>query len=90
MSANVWDADGSGIDASSAERWFIQRLRGREVILMSKDVSPELRSAVNALIDGMAFVENRETRAIMLRNFIKRFGEVPEEYRDAVLAVLNM
>lgn len=57
---------------------------------MSKDVSPELRSAVNALIDGMAFVENRETRAIMLRNFIKRYGEVPEEYRDAVLAVLNM
>lgn len=57
---------------------------------MPKDVSPELESAVNALIDGMTFVENRETRAIMLRNFIKRFGEVPEEYRDAVLAVLEM
>ena len=57
---------------------------------MPKDVSPELRSAVNALIDGMAFVENKTVREIMLRNFIKKFGEVPEEYRDAVLAVLNM
>lgn len=90
MSAVVWDADGSGIDAPSAERCFIQRLRGREVILMSKDVSPELRSAVDALIDGMAFVENKTVREIMLRNFIKKFGEVPEEYRDAVYAVLEM
>ncbi len=57
---------------------------------MQKDVSPELRSAVNALIDGMAFVENRTVREIMLRNFIKKFGEVPEEYRDAVYAVLEM
>ena len=90
MSVSAWDADGFGISVPNAERCSIQKFCGREVILMSKDVSPELRSAVNALIDGMAFVENRETRAIMLRNFIKRYGEVPEEYRDAVLAVLNM
>ena len=34
---------------------------------MSKDVSPELRSAVDALIDGMAFVESKTVREIMLR-----------------------
>ena len=90
MSANAWDADGSGISVLNAERCSIQRLRGREVILMSKDVSPELRSAVDALIDGMAFVESKAVREIMLRNFIKKFGEVPEEYRDAVYAVLEM
>ena len=90
MSADVWDADSSGTDAPSVERCSIQRLDGREVILMSKDVSPELRSAVDALIDGMAFVENKTVREIMLRNFIKKFGEVPEEYRDAVYAVLEM
>ena len=90
MSVDAWDADGSGTDAPNAERCSIQRLRGREVILMSKDVSPELRSAVNALIDGMAFVESKTVREIMLRNFIKKFGEVPEEYRDAVYAVLEM
>ena len=90
MSVDVWDADGSGISVPNVERCSIQRLRGREVILMSKDVSPELRSAVDALIDGMAFVENRTVREIMLRNFIKKFGEVPEEYRDAVYAVLEM
>lgn len=90
MSVDAWDVDGSGIDAPSVERCFIQKFCGREVILMSKDVSPELRSAVNALIDGMAFVESKTVREIMLRNFIKKFGEVPEEYRDAVYAVLEM
>ena len=44
MSANALDVDGSGIDAPSVERCSIQRLRGREVILMSKDVSPDLES----------------------------------------------
>lgn len=57
---------------------------------MPKDVSPELRSAVNALIDGMAFVESKAVRLIMLSNFMKKYGELPEEYRDAVYAVLEM
>ena len=90
MSANVWDADGSGIDAPNAERCSIQRLRGREVILMAKESSPELKSAVNALIDRMTFVESRIVRIIMLRTFIRKYGDLPEEYRDAVYAVLEM
>lgn len=57
---------------------------------MPKDVSPELRSAVNALIDGMEFVESKAVRLIMLSNFVKKYGELPEEYRDAVYAVLEM
>lgn len=57
---------------------------------MQKDVSPELKSAVNALIDGMAFVESKAVRLIMLSNFMKKYGELPEEYRDAVYAVLEM
>ncbi len=57
---------------------------------MPKDVSPELKSAVNALIDGMAFVESKAVRLIMLSNFMKKYGELPEEYRDAVYAVLEM
>ena len=47
MSANAWDADGSGTDAPSAERCSIQRLRGREAILMSKDVSPASKEEIN-------------------------------------------
>ena len=90
MSANALDAVDSGTDAPNAERCSIQRLRGREVILMAKESSPELESAVNALIDRMTFVESRIVRIIMLRTFIRKYGDLPEEYRDAVYAVLEM
>jgi len=57
---------------------------------MSRESSPELESAVNALIDRMIFVESRIVRIIMLRTFIRKYGDLPEEYRDAVYAVLEM
>ena len=50
----------------------------------------DLKSEINLLIEKLAFVENKELRQIMLEGFIKKYGEIPDEYKDAVNAVVEM
>ena len=38
------------------------------------------KSEINMLIEKLAFVENKELRQIMLDGFIKKHGEIPDEY----------
>ena len=45
---------------------------------------------INKLLDSLLFVENKETRKIMLSGFIKKYGEIPAEYKDAVNAIMEM
>ena len=45
---------------------------------------------IDALITYLAFVENRELKKIILNNFVKKYGEIPEEYREAVDAVMEV
>ena len=93
MSANAWDADGSGTDAPSAERCSIQRLRGREAILMSKDVSPaskeEIKVAMNFLMDMLIMYGGSQLGQIYLNGYKKKYGEIPDEYKDAVKALME-
>ena len=53
-------------------------------------VNMDLENEINLLIEKLAFVENKELRQIMLDGFIKKHGEIPDEYKDAVNAVLEM
>jgi hypothetical protein len=53
-------------------------------------VNMDLKSEINLLIEKLAFVENKELRQIMLDGFIKKHGEIPDEYKDAVNAVVEM
>lgn len=50
----------------------------------------DLNSEINLLIEKLAFVENKELRQIMLDGFVKKHGEIPDEYKDAVNAVVEM
>ena len=50
----------------------------------------DLKNEVNALIDAMIFVQNKTVREIMVNNFIKKYGEIPEEYKDAVDALMDL
>ena len=50
----------------------------------------DLKSEINLLIEKMTFVENKELRQIMLDGFIKKHGAIPDEYKDAVNAVLEL
>lgn len=49
-----------------------------------------MEEKINNLLDGLIFVQNKETREIMLKSFIAKYGEIPEEYKDAVEAVMEM
>ena len=49
-----------------------------------------LKNEVNALMDAMTFVQNRALREIMVNNFIKKYGEIPDEYKDAVYALMDL
>ena len=53
-------------------------------------VNMDLKSEINLLIEKLAFVENKKLRQIMLDGFIKKHGEIPDEYKDAVNAVVEM
>ena len=53
-------------------------------------VNMDLKSEINLLIERLAFVENKELRKIILDGFIKKHGEIPDEYKDAVNAVMEM
>ena len=44
---------------------------------------------INALITHLAFVENKELKKIILKNFIEKNGEIPDEYKEAVDAVME-
>lgn len=50
----------------------------------------DLKSEINLLIERLAFVENKELRKIILNGFVKKHGEIPDEYKDAVNAVMEM
>ena len=49
-----------------------------------------MKEKINALIDQLMFVQNKELRKIMLENYIKKNGPIPEEYKDAVDAVMEV
>ena len=49
-----------------------------------------MEEKINSLIDALIFVESKETREIMLKGFVEKYGKIPEEYRDAVEAVMEM
>ena len=53
-------------------------------------VNMDLKSEINLLIEKLAFVENKELRQIMLDGFVKKHGEIPDEFKDAVNAVVEM
>ena len=53
-------------------------------------VNMDLESEINLLIEKLAFVESKELRQIMLDGFVKKHGEIPDEYKDAVNAVVEM
>ena len=53
-------------------------------------VNMDLKSEINLLIEKLTFVENKELRQIMLDGFVKKHGEIPDEYKDAVNAVVEM
>lgn len=49
-----------------------------------------IKDEVNALMDALIFVENRDLRRIMVDAFVKKQGEIPEEYKDAINALIEM
>lgn len=49
-----------------------------------------MEEKINALIDSLLFVENDSLKRVMLKSFIEKNGEIPEEYQDAVNVVLEM
>lgn len=53
-------------------------------------VNMDLKSEINLLIERLTFVENKKLRQIMLDGFVKKHGEIPDEYKDAVNAVVEM
>ena len=53
-------------------------------------VNMDLKSEINLLIEKLTFVENKELRQIMLDGFVKKYGEIPEEYKDAVKAMMEL
>lgn len=53
-------------------------------------VNMDLKNEINLLIEKLTFVENKELRRIMLDGFIEKHGEIPDEYKDAVNAVVEM
>ena len=50
----------------------------------------DLKSEINLLIEKLAFVENKKLRQIMLDGFVKKHGEIPDEYKDAVKAMMEL
>lgn len=50
----------------------------------------DLKSEINLLIEKLAFVENKKLRQIMVDAFVKKQGEIPEEYKDAIKALIDL
>lgn len=49
-----------------------------------------IEDKINALMDALIFVQNRDLRRIMVDSFVKKQGEIPEEYKDAINALIEM
>lgn len=45
---------------------------------------------INQLLDSLLFVMNKETRKLILASFVKKYGEVPDAYKETIEAVLEM
>ena len=71
---------------TSSTHGFLMDVRNTNGMVVNMD----LKSEINLLIEKLAFVENKELRQIMLDGFIEKHGEIPDEYKDAVNAVLEM
>lgn len=50
----------------------------------------DLQDEINALMDALIFVQNRDLRRIMVDAFVKKQGEIPEEYKDAINALIDL
>lgn len=55
-----------------------------------KVVNMDLKDEINKLMDALIFVESKGLRKIMVDAFEKKMGEIPEEYRDAINALIEM
>jgi hypothetical protein len=53
-------------------------------------VRMDLEKEINSLMDSMIFVQNKTLREIMLNSFIKKYGEIPEKYKDAIDALMDL
>lgn len=45
---------------------------------------------INSLIDQLTFVRSKTLRKILLGSNVKKFGPIPEEYREAIDAVVEV
>ena len=50
----------------------------------------DIKDEINSRMDGLFFVENSDLRRIMVDAFVKKQGEIPEEYKDAIKALIEM
>ncbi len=50
----------------------------------------EFEKELNALMDALIFVESKAVRNIMVNGFVKKHGEIPGEYKDAVDALIDL
>ena len=48
------------------------------------------KSEINLLIEKLTFVENKQLRQILVDGFVKKHGEIPDEYKNAVNSVVEM
>lgn len=53
-------------------------------------INMDLKSEINLLIEKLTFVENKKLRQIMLDGFVKKYGDIPDEYKDAVKAMMEL
>ena len=50
----------------------------------------DIKDEINSLMDSLIFVENSDLRRIMVDAFVKKQGEIPEEYKDAIKALIDL
>ncbi len=50
----------------------------------------EFEKELNALMDALIFVESKTVRKIMVNGFVKKHGEIPGKYKDAVDALIDL
>lgn len=48
------------------------------------------KEQVNALIDELTFTRSKTLRGILVDSYVKKYGEIPKDYRDAVSAVIEV
>ena len=50
----------------------------------------DIKDEINSLMDALIFVENSDLRRIMVDAFVQKQGEIPEEYKDAINALIDL